>query len=146
MQFEGSFHIDAPPTAAWQTLTDTAVLARITPHIEQYNIIEPDKRFAADATLAVGGQSIPLSADIHWLDLIPNEYLHTLTKTSWMGQKIKLDAKIWLIAAVQTEVRFSAELTAPAIPKSIAHAVMSGILRDFFTNFKQELKEVESIK
>ena len=145
MKFEGSFAVPFEQAMVWRTVTDCAVLERITPAIYSYRVIEPNKQFIADAGIEMAGQALKLSAEIEWRSFIPPEHLQIYATTSWGGQPVQVNGDIWLLDSGETEIRFSAEVTAVHVPKHLLNTLVSNFLKTFFTNFKKELASVSAL-
>ena len=71
MNFKGTVTIDAPRHKVWSFLTDPALLTKCAPGLESLEVITPNEKFRAVASIGFGAVKATFTTDVTWLDLDP---------------------------------------------------------------------------
>ena len=71
MKLSGSVKIQAPREKVWNFLTDPTQVAQCAPGLDSVEIVEPDKKFRATASIGFGAVKATFVTDAEWLDLDP---------------------------------------------------------------------------
>ncbi len=69
MHLEGTTNIKASRQKVWEFLTDPHKVAGCAPGVESVEIIEPDKKFKATASIGLGSVKAKFSGDGEFLEL-----------------------------------------------------------------------------
>ncbi len=69
MNFKGTVAINAPRQAVWRFLTDPEQLTQCAPGLESLDVIAPNERFRAVASVGFGAVKVKFVADVEWIDL-----------------------------------------------------------------------------
>jgi carbon monoxide dehydrogenase subunit G len=69
MNFKGTVTINAPRERVWQFLTDPEQIAACAPGLESVEIVEPDQKFRAVASVGFGSVKARFVTDASWMDL-----------------------------------------------------------------------------
>lgn len=69
MNFKGTVTINAPRETVWHFLTDPEELTKCAPGLESLEVITPNQRFRAVASVGFGAVKARFTADAEWLDL-----------------------------------------------------------------------------
>ena len=71
MNFKGSVKINAPREKVWKFLTDPNRVATCAPGLDSVEIVEPDKKFRATASVGFGAVKANFVTDAEWMELDP---------------------------------------------------------------------------
>ena len=77
MNFKGSVKINAPREKVWSFLTDPNRVATCAPGVDSVEIVEPDKKFRATASIGFGAVKATFVTDAEWLGLDPPKRAQT---------------------------------------------------------------------
>jgi uncharacterized protein len=69
MNFKGTVTINAPREKVWKFLTDPTQLSDCAPGLESLEILEPDQKFRAVASIGFGAVKATFVTDATWMDL-----------------------------------------------------------------------------
>jgi carbon monoxide dehydrogenase subunit G len=69
MNFKGTVTINAPREKVWRFLTDPQQLTECAPGLESLEIIVPNERFKAIASVGFGAVKATFVTDAQWMDL-----------------------------------------------------------------------------
>jgi carbon monoxide dehydrogenase subunit G len=71
MNFKGTVTINAPREKVWRFLTDPEQLTQCAPGLESLEVITPNEKFRAVASVGFGAVKARFVTDVEWLDLEP---------------------------------------------------------------------------
>ena len=71
MNFKGTVTINAPREKVWQFLTDPPQLTECVPGLESLEVITPNEKFRAVASIGFGAVKATFVTDAQWMDLDP---------------------------------------------------------------------------
>ena len=69
MNFKGTVKINAPREKVWDFLTDPQQIAQCAPGVESVEVIEPNEKFRAVASLGFGAVKATFVTDATWTDI-----------------------------------------------------------------------------
>lgn len=69
MNFKGTVTINAPRQAVWQFLTNPEQLTQCAPGLESLDVITPNEKFRAVASVGFGAVKARFVTDVEWVDL-----------------------------------------------------------------------------
>jgi uncharacterized protein len=69
MHFSGTVTIHAPREKVWRFLTDPEELTRCAPGLESIDVITPNQKFRAVASVGFGAVKATFVTDAEWMDL-----------------------------------------------------------------------------
>ena len=69
MRFDGSVDIQADHATVWSFLTDPEAVAKCAPGVESMEIVVPNEKFKAVASLGLGNLKVRFNADVEWTEL-----------------------------------------------------------------------------
>ncbi len=69
MHFAGTVTINAPRDKVWRFLTDPRELTRCAPGLESIDVITPNQKFRAVASVGFGAVKATFTTDVEWTDL-----------------------------------------------------------------------------
>lgn len=71
MKFDGTVTIQAPCDKVWRYLTDPHQVAACAPGLESVEILVPDQKFRAVASVGFGAVKARFTVDAEWTDVDP---------------------------------------------------------------------------
>jgi carbon monoxide dehydrogenase subunit G len=71
MNFKGTVTINAPRERVWKFLTTPEQLTECAPGLESLDIITPNEKFRAVASIGFGAVKATFVTDVTWMDLDP---------------------------------------------------------------------------
>ena len=71
MNFKGTVTINAPRQTVWDFLTDPEQLTQCAPGLESLDVITPNEKFRAVASVGFGAVKARFVTDVQWVDLEP---------------------------------------------------------------------------
>lgn len=71
MNFKGTVTIKAPRQTVWQFLTTPEQLTQCAPGLESLEVITPNEKFRAVASVGFGAVKARFVTDVEWIDLDP---------------------------------------------------------------------------
>jgi uncharacterized protein len=71
MNFKGTVTINAPRQKVWKFLTTPEQLTECAPGLESLDIITPNEKFRAVASIGFGAVKVSFVTDATWMDLDP---------------------------------------------------------------------------
>jgi uncharacterized protein len=147
MQLEGSVTISTPPEEVWKFLTDPHQVGTCVPGLESMNIIEPDKKFGAIASLGLGSVKIKFNAEVEWLELDSPNRAKMKVHGIAPGSSIDATSEMFLSAASdnQTEMKWTANVVVVGKIASLASRLMGGVSQkmagEFFACVKANIEK-----
>ncbi len=69
MNFKGTVTINAPRQKVWDFLTDPEQLTQCAPGLESLEVVTPNERFRAVASVGFGAIKATFTTDAQWMDL-----------------------------------------------------------------------------
>ena len=146
MRFEGDVSITAPRDKVWAFLTNPGAVASCAPGVESMEILEPDKRFRAVASVGLGNIKARFNADVEWVELdAPNKAIMKAHGTA-PGSAADVRAEMTLSdnPAGGTDMHWEAEVNIMGTIASLASRMMGGVTQklsaEFFACAKQKIE------
>ncbi|MBI5347804.1 MAG: carbon monoxide dehydrogenase subunit G [Chloroflexi bacterium] len=147
MHLQGSTLINAPRPTVWKFLTDVQSVAQCAPGVESVEIIEPDKKFRATASVGFGSVKVKFSGDGEWVEM--DEPNRAVVKGHGKAPGSAADVFAEMILSDTgdggTEMKWSAEVNIMGSIASIASRMMGTVAQkltgEFFNNVKQKIEK-----
>jgi hypothetical protein len=122
-------------------------VGKCVPGLETLNIVEPDKRFNAVASIGLGSVKVTFNAQVEWLELdIPNRArmkVHGVAPGSSMDAISEMSLSPG--ANGETEMKWEADVTVVGKIATLASRLMGGVTQklagDFFNCVKSEIEK-----
>jgi len=129
MRFEGQVTIRAPRETVWTFLTDPKQVGACAPGVESVEVIEPQKRFRATASVGFGAVRACFVTDAEWLDLDAPTRARMKVHGNAPGSAVDAVSEMALADGPEgsTELRWSADVTVVGAIASLAARLMSGV-------------------
>ncbi len=147
MHLEGTTTINAPRPTVWKFLTDVPAVAQCAPGVEAVEIIEPNKKFRATASVGFGSVKVKFSGDGEWVEMV--EPSRAVVKGSCKAPGSAADVTAEMILSETsdggTEMKWTAEVNIMGSIASIASRMMGTVAQkltgEFFNNVKQKIEK-----
>ncbi len=129
MRFEGTLTINAPRDKVWAFLTDPEAVSRCAPGLESLEIITPNQRFRAVASVGLGTVKARFVTDVEWLELeAPNR---ASMKVHGTAPGSAMDATSTMVLSDgpgrSTELKWTADVKVVGTLAGLAARLMSGV-------------------
>ena len=147
MQLEGDVTIDAPREDVWSFLTDPHRVSKCAPDLESIEIIEPDKKFEAVASVGFGAIKTRFKGQVTWVELdAPNRAVMEAKGTA-PGSVVEAISAMVLKDGPNgsTELHWSADVTIYGKIANLATRMMGGLTKklsgEFFNCVKAQIEQ-----
>lgn len=142
LYFAGTVNISAPRPAVWEMLVDPETAATLTPSVQNWTEIEPNRKFKVNSCVEMGGVNVTLPIEITWSDMIAPSRITICTHTVWQKKVIETCTQL-ILCDDEIKQGTMIEFTAETSPISralapLAHTLIGRNLRQFFVNLKTE--------
>jgi hypothetical protein len=147
MQLKGTVIIAAPPDKVWNFLTDPNAVGKCVPGLQSMEIIEPDKKFAAVASIGLGTVKVTFNADVEWLELDPPNRAKMKVHGVAPGSSMDATSEMRLSSGAdsQTEMSWTADVVVVGKIATLASRLMGGVTQklagDFFNCVKSNIEQ-----
>lgn len=137
MHLEGRVTIAAPRTRVWDFLTDPQAVSQCAPGLESLEVIEPDRKFRAVASLGLGSIKTRFTLDVEWLEQTKPERARARAHGKASGSTADVEAEMILNEAGEaaTELVWSAEIQILGTIASLASRMMGGVTQKLSGQF-----------
>ncbi len=147
MHLSGTTTINAPRTTVWKFLTNVQAVAQCAPGVESVEVIEPNKKFRATASVGFGSVKVKFSGDGEWVEM--DEPNRAVVKGHGKAPGSAADVSAEMILSDTsdggTEMKWSAEVNIMGSIASIASRMMGTVAQkltgEFFNNVKQKIEK-----
>ena len=146
MHFEGSLTIIAPRDKVWAFLVDPYAVSRCAPGLESMEVITPNEKFHAVASVGFGSVKVTFKTDVYFLELdAPHR---ARMKAHGVAPGSAMDAVSEMILADgpdgSTELKWTADVVVLGTIASLAARLMGSVTQKlvgaFFTCVKQKIE------
>ncbi|MBI4847493.1 MAG: carbon monoxide dehydrogenase subunit G [Nitrospirae bacterium] len=147
MHLQGSTLINAPRPTVWKFLTDVQAVAQCAPGVESVEVIEPNKKFRATASVGFGSIKVKFSGDGEWVEMDEPSRAVVKGHGKAPGSAADVTAEMILseISDGGTEMKWTAEVNIMGSIASIASRMMGTVAQkltgEFFNNVKQKIEK-----
>jgi carbon monoxide dehydrogenase subunit G len=146
MHLEGNVTISSPQENVWKFLTDPHAVGACVPGLESMDIVEPDRKFSAVASLGLGSVKVTFAAQVEWLELdAPNRAqmkVHGVAPGSSMDATSEM--KLTAGSDSQTELHWTADVVVVGKIATLASRLMGGVTQrlagEFFNCVKGHIE------
>ncbi|MEK7441937.1 MAG: carbon monoxide dehydrogenase subunit G, partial [Chloroflexota bacterium] len=129
MNLSGTTTINAPRITVWKFLTDVQAVAQCAPGVESVEVIEPNKKFRATASVGFGSVKVKFSGDGEWVEM--DEPNRAVVKGHGKAPGSAADVTAEMILSDTsdggTEMKWSAEVNIMGSIASIASRMMGTV-------------------
>ena len=137
MRLEGTVEIAAPRQRVWEFLTDPTRVATCAPGLESVEVVEPEKRFKAVASLGLGSIKTRFTADIEWTEREPPARAVARAHGTASGSTADVIAEMVLteLSPSRTALKWTADVTITGTIASLASRMMGGVTQKLSGQF-----------
>ncbi len=147
MNFHGTVTIDAPRQKVWQYLTDPEKVTECAPGLESVEVITPNEKFRAVASVGFGAVKVKFTVDAEWVELDPPNRAGMKIQGKAPGSGVTGTSEMSLSDAAggATLLTWSADITIIGAIASLAARLM-GVVTKTLTNtfFECVRKKIEA--
>jgi hypothetical protein len=147
MHFNGTVTINAPREKVWRFLTDPQELTRCAPGLESLDVITPNERFRAVASIGFGAVKATFVTDAEWLDLDAPNRARMKAHGKMPGSIVDATSEMLLSDGPDgaTVLNWSSDVTIVGAIASLAARLMSVVAQkvtdSFFDCVRQQIEE-----
>ena len=146
MHFEGTVSINASRDKVWRFLTDAHAVSQCAPGIESIEIITPNEKFRAVASVGFGSIKVTFIMEVEWLELdAPNRSTMKAHGTA-PGSAMDMTSEMRLADGPDgsTELKWAADVTILGTIVSVAARLMGSVTQKlagaFFNSVKKQIE------
>ena len=148
MNFKGTVTINAPREKVWKFLTDPEQLSDCAPGLEKLEIVEPNHKFRATASIGFGAVKATFVTDAEWMGLdAPN---HAKMKIHGKAPGSAVDGTSEMVLRDgpkpgETVLDWSSDVTIAGAIASLAARLMGPVTQkitdSFFENVRKKIEK-----
>jgi carbon monoxide dehydrogenase subunit G len=146
MRLEGTTHIQAPRDKVWAFLIDPAQVCDCAPGLQSLDVIEPDKKFRAVASVGFGSVKATFNTDVEFVEMeAPNRAkLKAHGKAPGSAVDALAEMKLSDAADGTTDMKWTADVTVVGTIASLASRLMGSVTQkltnEFFNCVKKRIE------
>ena len=146
MNFKGTVTINAPRDRVWNFLTDPNQVAQCAPGLDSVEIIEPNQKFRAIASVGFGAVKATFITDASWVGLEPPNRAQTKFHGKAPGSVVDGTSEMVLSDGKpgETVLNWSADVTVVGTIASLASRLMGPVTQkitdSFFDNVRKKIE------
>lgn len=146
MHFSGNISINAPREKVWGFITNPESVAACAPGVESMEIIEPDKKFKAIASIGLGNLKVRFSGDVEFTHLDAPNKAEIKAHGTAPGSATDVTAEMVLTDGSDntTNMAWTADINVLGTIASLASRMMGSVTQklteEFFTCMKQQIE------
>jgi uncharacterized protein len=146
MNFKGQVTINAPRDKVWKFLTDPTQLTECAPGLESLEVITPNEKFRAVASIGFGAVKATFTTDATWLDLQPPDRARMKIHGKAPGSVVDGTSEMKLSdgANGSTVLDWSSDITISGTIASLASRLMGPVTQKltdtFFTCVRKKIE------
>jgi carbon monoxide dehydrogenase subunit G len=146
MNFDGTVTIQADRNKVWSFLTNPDAVAKCAPGVESMEIVVPNEKFKAEASIGLGNLKVRFKVDVEWTELTePNKAALKAHGTA-PGSATDVVATMELSDGDNgaTVLDWTADINVMGTIASLASRMMSSVTQkltqEFFTCMKSQIE------
>ncbi len=143
MRFQGTVAIRAPREAVWRFLTDPEKVSQCASGVESVEVLVPNERFRATASVGFGSVRARFVTDVEWQDLEPPSRARMKAHGTAPGSAVDALSEMTLRDGAEgtTELHWSADVSVVGTIASLAARLMGGVTQKLTGAFFEEVKK-----
>jgi carbon monoxide dehydrogenase subunit G len=137
VHLEGAVEIAAPRQRVWDFLTDPHAVSACAPGLESVEVVEPERRFRAVASLGLGSIKTRFTVDIDWVEKEPPAKAVARAHGTASGSTADVTAEMRLaeVSPSVTALNWTAEVTITGTIASLASRMMGSVAQKISGQF-----------
>jgi carbon monoxide dehydrogenase subunit G len=146
MHLEGIVNIKAPRQTVWDFLTDPQKVAQCAPGVDSVDILEPGRKFRANAAIGFGSVKAQFSGDAEFLELDAPNRAKIKGHGNAPGSAADVVSEMFLSdgADGSTDMKWTADITVVGQLASLAARMMTPVSQklteQFFVAVKKKIE------
>ncbi|HLA98237.1 MAG TPA: SRPBCC domain-containing protein [Anaerolineales bacterium] len=146
MRFEGTLNIIAPREKVWKFLTDAEFVSRCAPGVKEMEVVIPEKKYLAVASVGFGSVVAVFKTDIEFQEFKELEFAKVRAHGTAPGSAVDATSEMLLTDGVDgsTDVKWTADIVIVGNIASIASRLMGSITKKlthmFFDCVKKQIE------
>ncbi|HXH41798.1 MAG TPA: carbon monoxide dehydrogenase subunit G [Thermoanaerobaculia bacterium] len=147
MNFKGTVSINAPREKVWKFLTSPEELTQCAPGLESLEVVTPNERFRAVASIGFGAVKVTFKADAVWMDVDPPNRARMKVSGKAPGSMVDATSEMVLSDGADgaTVLDWSSDVTVVGAIASLAARLMGTVTQKltgaFFQCVRQKIEE-----
>jgi len=146
VRFEGTLNIIAPREKVWKFLTDAEFVSRCAPGVKEMEVVIPEKKYLAVASVGFGSVVAVFKTDIEFQEFKELEFAKVRAHGTAPGSAVDATSEMLLTDGVDgsTDVKWTADIVIVGNIASIASRLMGSITKKlthmFFDCVKKQIE------
>ncbi len=131
MHLEGTVNINAPREKVWKFLTDADFVAQCAPGVKEMEVIVPEKKFRAVASVGFGSITTVFNTDIEFVELEPLDRAKIKAHGKAPGSAVDATSELLLSNGPEgtTDLKWTAEVAVVGTIASLASRLMGPVTK-----------------
>ena len=137
MNFEGSVTINASRDKVWQFLTNPEGVSQCVPGLESVEVIAPNEKFLAIASLGLGTVRVKFKIEVEWVELDAPNRASLKAKGTAPGNSMEATSQMELSNGTngETVLQWAADVKIMGNLASMASRLMGGLTKKLTAAF-----------
>ena len=146
MRLEGTTHIEAPRDKVWAFLVDANKVGECAPGVQSMEVLEPDKKFRAVASVGFGSVKATFNTDVEFVELDKPNRAKLKAHGKAPGSAVDAVSEMNLSdgADGSTDMKWWADVTVVGTIASLASRLMGVVTQkltaEFFNCMKKKIE------
>ncbi len=146
MHFEGVVTINVPREQVWEYVTDPNQVSQCAPGLQSMEIMVPNEKFRAVASVGFGAVKATFTTDVEWLELDPPHRAKMKAHGKAPGSAVDAISEMVLTDAPDgaTEMHWTADVVVMGTIASLAARMMGSVTKkltgEFFECMKRQIE------
>lgn len=143
MKFDGKVTINASRDEVWNDVTDANSVSQCAPGLKSMEIVEPDKKFRAVASVGFGAAKVTFDTDVEWLELDEPNQAKMKAHGTAPGSALDATAEMTLSDGSDdtTEMVWEADIVISGTIASLASRLMGSVTKKLTASFFDCMKK-----
>ncbi len=137
MHVQGSVTVQAPRQQVFDFLTNPEAVSQCAPGVESMEILVPDRKFRAGASVGFGSMKVRFSVDVEWLELAAPESARMKAHGTAPGSTVDAMSEMKLSETGEgaTQLDWSADVNVQGTIASLASRLMGSMTQKMSAEF-----------
>ncbi len=146
MRLEGITNIEADRQSVWDFITDANRVSECAPGVQSMEVVEPDRKFRAVASVGFGSVKATFNTDVEFVELDAPDRAKIKAHGKAPGSAVDAVAEMKLSDGENgsTDVAWTADVTVVGMIASLASRLMGSVTKkltnEFFVCMKKKIE------
>jgi carbon monoxide dehydrogenase subunit G len=143
MKFDGKVTINAPRDKVWAFVTDTEAVSKCAPGLDSLEVVTPDEKFKAVASVGFGTVKMTFVTDVEWVEMDAPKHAKMKAHGTAPGSAVDATTEMNLADGPDnsTEMTWTADVMVSGTIASLASRLMGSVTKKLTTAFFDCLKK-----